>query len=312
MKRLLTHIALFLTPIVALLIFMPIKERSKFSELKDDCLNHGIWIHDRLYENVKPIDVVILGSSHTVNGIDDQRMEDGLVDHQLSVANLGYCRLGRNLTYTLLQKIIKTKDIKYLVLEVREDEDRYSHPIFPHISRTGDVVLANLIFNRDYLEDLSDHFAYKIELKQEELYHMETYVEIRQEDHGYLYLDGNAPIEELQKRKARPNVVKPKTPEMERNFHMQYPRRYLHQIHSICESHNIKILFLYMPSYDTRVKIPMEMETYQKYGKVLLPPMEIFDDQLNWYDQSHFNKPGAQKLSDWLADKLVEEINSSE
>ena len=297
------NIALFCLPIALALIVLPINNRQRFQELKLDCLSHGLWVHDRIYENETPIDVLVLGSSHTINGIDDKHVEKEM-DNGLHVASLGYCRLGRNLSYTLLKRTLEAKQPRILVLEVREDEDRYSHPIFPHIGETSDVLTANLIFNRDYLDDLVTHFQYKTELMQDRMYDQFPDSSIKTHDYGYLYLNGNADIHMLRDMKKRENVLKPDLPSMERSFHMQYPRRYLRKIMRLCDKNQIALYFLYMPSYDSRRPVPLEAETYQSLGTLLLPPMEIYENQLYWYDKSHLNIPGAKAVSKWLADEL--------
>jgi hypothetical protein len=285
------------------LIVLPINNRQRFQELKLDCLSHGLWVHDRIYENERPIDVLVLGSSHTINGIDEKHMEKKMANG-LNVASLGYCRLGRNLSYTLLKKTLEAKQPRIVVLEVREDEDRYSHPIFPHIAGTGDVLAANLIFNRDYFDDVATHFMYKTELMQDRLYGQFPDSSVKASDYGYLYLDGNADIHMLRDMKKRENVLKSDLSPVERNFHMQYPRRYLKKIKRLCAKNDIALYFLYMPSYDSRRSVPIEAETYRELGTLLVPPMEIYENQLYWYDKSHLNIPGAKAVSEWLADEL--------
>lgn len=226
------------------------------------------------------------------------------MQHKLTVANLGYCRLGRNLSYSLLKATLETKQPKHLVLEVREDEDRYSHPIYPHISSSRDVVFPNLIFNRDYFVDLSNHFLYRLQLQQDLIYGNIVPTEVNNASFGYVYLDGNASPESLETRKNRP--VKPSValPTHERDFHMQFPRRYLAKIKQLCSENNIQLHFLYMPSYASRVHTPKELATYETLGNVLLPPDSIFANTAHWYDLHHFNKPGARQLSNWLVDQL--------
>ena len=114
MKRLYKHIILFFLPVLLLIIIVPVNKRQKYLGLENDCFNHAIWIYDRLYKNSKPVDIAFLGSSHTINGINDKLIEEELKRYNMTAANFGYCRLGRNLSYVLLKEIIKTKKPRYL------------------------------------------------------------------------------------------------------------------------------------------------------------------------------------------------------
>jgi len=46
------------------------------------------------------------------------------------------------------------------------------------------------------------------------------------------------------------------------------------------------------------------MMTYRKYGEVLIPPHEIFEDPDNWFDENHLNRAGASKLSAWVSGQI--------
>ena len=82
-------------------------------------------------------------------------------------------------------------------------------------------------------------------------------------------------------------------------------RIYLKKISKTCSDRNIDIYFLFLPSYGSYLDQPKEYHTYLKYGEVLIPPKEIFENQTNWYDENHLNQAGANELSVWI----VEQIN---
>ena len=136
---------LFVSPFLVLIFVIPVDSRMKFEGLKDDCFNHGIWIYDRIHNNEKATDIVFLGSSLTINSINDPLIEQGL-DNTTSVVNFGYCRLGMNMNYALWKEVLKKKKPRYLILEVREGGGRYGHPIFPYVAASEDVILPNVFF----------------------------------------------------------------------------------------------------------------------------------------------------------------------
>jgi hypothetical protein len=302
MKKLIKNMLVFIIPVIVIIAVIPVDNRFKYQGLKDDCFNHGIWIYDRIHDNDGPIDVAFLGSSHTINGINDKLISDNINCGQ--AVNLGYCRLGRNLSYVLLKEIVSQKKIKHLILEVREDEDRYSHPIFPFIAGSRDVLFPILFFNRDIFADIWTHLAYKIEILQDIIYQHEKSVPIRTNDHGFASSKDTASINLLDAVKLQRSIPKKPLTKLERNFHENFARGYLKKISKFCGENNVRITFLYLPSYGMVLDKPLEYRTYIKYGEVLIPPKHIMEKQANWFDDDHLNQTGANELSLWISHKI--------
>ena len=279
-------------------------KRQKYLGLENDCFNHAIWIYDRLYQNSKPVDIAFLGSSHTINGINDKLIEEKLKSYNLTVVNFGYCRLGRNLTFVLVKEIIKTKKPKYLVIEISKGEDRYSHPVFPHIAGTFDVISANPFFNRDLLADIHTHLSYKIELLQEILFKNKSVVPARTSDFGFASSADTIAMKNLEKAKTERSKPKSELNKIEQVFFMSYPKIYFKKIHRLCRKNNIEMIFLYIPPYGTIQFVPNEYNTYIRYGKVILPPATLFDNPNNWHDDEHLNQNGANEFSLYLANEF--------
>ena len=95
MKTIFQNSALFLLPIIVLLLFIPINVRKQYEGLSGDCANHAIWIYDRIVKNETPIDIAFIGSSHTMHAVNDKSLTEN--SHGKNITNLGYCRFGRNL-----------------------------------------------------------------------------------------------------------------------------------------------------------------------------------------------------------------------
>ena len=302
MKKLIRNTLLFFIPIVIFIVVLPIDKRLKYQGLKDDCFNHGIWIYDRIFNNDKPIDIAFIGSSHSVNGIDDKLISENIQDGE--AVNFGYCRLGRNLSYVLLKDLIAEKKIKHLILEVLEDEDRYSHPVFPFVASTCDVLFPNPFFNRDIFSDMWTHFVYKTEILQDIIYHQESEAPLRTEEYGYTTSQDTASSIFLDEIKQKRSIPKPPMSRLERNFHMSFARKYLSKIYNICKENNIQITFLYIPAYASPLARPKEFETYSKYGKIIMAPRHVLENKNNWYDEGHLNQAGAKELSLWLIDQI--------
>lgn len=304
MTKFIRNILLFLLPVMLLLVILPVDQRIKYDGLKGDCASHGSWIYKRLYKNPNPVDIAFIGSSHTISGIDDRLINDQLADQDLHILNLGYCRLGRNMSYTLLQELLKKKKPKHIFLEVREDEDRYSHPIFPYLADTKEILLPQLWFNRDILADLSAHFTYKVELAQDYFYKSASSFKSPKGDYGFGTTDDSLTVEEVrifQKDKARQQI---QSENLERQFYMQFPRSYLQRINDLCQENSIQLHFLYLPSFGSALEKPYEFRTYEQLGLLYLPPKEIFENPNHWHDRDHLNPAGAKRLSLWLSEKI--------
>jgi len=301
MGKLILKILIFIALLLVIIMAMPVDERSKFTGLKEDCFYHAIWFHDRLFLNPKPIDIAFIGSSHTINGIDDGLIEHELDSLHLNVANLGYCRYGDNLYYTLVKDLLGVKKPKMIFMEVREDEDRYSHPVFPYLADPIDVLTAWPWFNRDILSDDVVSLRYRVQLARHVFLPADTLFPVRQEVHGFASSADTVSPAILNEIKIRRMEHKWATGSFERGFYMAFPRAYIRKIGQLCSEHNVKLVFIYLPEYASGLWQPLESSTYVKYGKILIPPREIFESTSNWGDESHLNRAGARALSAWIA-----------
>ena len=72
--------------------------------------------------------------------------------------NLACCRLGRDMDYLLLKEVIKNKNPSHIILEVREGESKFSHPVSPYIRSSTSQLSAYLLFNKNALLNYWIHF----------------------------------------------------------------------------------------------------------------------------------------------------------
>ncbi len=310
MKRIFFNVLLFLLPLVFLIYLIPFDRRQQFIQLKEDCSWRGIWLFDRVHHNDNPIDVVFFGSSKTINGIMDETIEKQLNLPSVHVVNLGYCRYGVNIYSVLLKEILRSKNPKLLFLEVRGEENRYSHPVFPYIADANDIFLATPFFNRDLVRDYFDSFLYRLKLFKVQYFKKDSVAHFRTGDFGYMGSGDTASKAFMKKVKLEHNKPAIQLKPLERYFYMMYPNRYLKKLSELCIENHIKLIFLYFPEYCSYVNEPLEMNTYRKYGDVLIPPHEIFNDPDNWGDEAHLNRAGAKKLSGWVAGQIRKKMKS--
>ncbi|MEO1625365.1 MAG: hypothetical protein AAFV25_09415 [Bacteroidota bacterium] len=302
MKKFYRNIALFSLPVLLLLLVWPMDSRQQFQGLSGDCFGHGLWIHDRLSDPSNKQDIVFIGSSRTLNGVDDSLIQAELPNGDQQVLNLGYCRLGRNISSVLLKKTLQAGSIKQLVLEVREDEDRYSHPVFPYMASTKEVCLANPFFNPDLFSDCWTHFVYKLELTQDQLYDQQPLPPLSTATFGQARQLDTMPLAQLEQAVSQRRTHK--VSGWQRDFYLNFPRSYLQHIHQICQDNYIQLSFLYLPAFGNASALLKEANTYQEYGDLWLSPAALFEEPTHWYDDQHLNQTGANKLSQWLSQRL--------
>jgi len=306
MGRLYRNIILFVLPLVIIIALVPLNKRFQYEGLKNDCFYHGLWFYDRLFDNKKPVDLAFLGSSQSIAGINDKIVEKEMSTTGLAIANFGYCRLGMNLNYIVLKEILKTKHPKLIIIEVREDENRYSHPVFPFLGESEDVLFANPFFNRDLMSDIYKHLTFKTEIIQEMAFKKREVFYPSAEQFGFCPNDDTASEETLMNKMMENEKVRPELKPYIRNFHMKFSRVYLEKINALCKKKGIEIYFLYLPTFGLprNLKRPKEYSTYIKYGPVIIPPDSIFTKKSHWFDAEHLNVVGSSALSIWIGGEI--------
>lgn len=311
MKQILLKIALFFSlimiPFVALFL-TPYSKEFAYHYIENDCYNHGAWIYDRISKNETPVDIAFIGSSHTIHAFKEKKMEEmlGLNYH---LANLGYCRYGRNLQYVILKLLLQHKSPKLIVLEVSEDEEKNSHDIFPYLAETNDLILSPTPINRDYLSDLFHGASARLECFKA------TYIFGKKNpanDNG-LYGYGEAQRiatkeEMIGNEKAWKRRLGQKTYKSVEDVQLKYPLTYLKKMTELIKGRNISIVFVYLPESGSKLRSPKLAEYYESIAPLLIPPQSNFDDSTNWMDASHLNDKGSELLSEWMASQLKIEL----
>lgn len=303
MRTLILKIIFFLIPILFLLYWFPVSERKLYAGLKETCANRSLWVYDRNVLNQYPADIIFFGSSHTLNGIDDKLIDEQLNSQNVSVVNMGQCSLGVDLYYAYLKEAIKYKKPKHIIMEVRNTENRYSHPVFPYIASNKDVLIEPVLFNRDYISNNYRHIYYKMEIIRDIIFGDSLNNEVNAESFGCRAIDDTMDLTALQQAKNNYKEDEPMS-KFATWFYMSWPRSYYEKIAALCKSNQIEITFLYIPAYIEPYRIPDEYNFYGHYGKVLMPPDSIFRNTAYWFDESHLNQTGAKALSSWVAEKI--------
>lgn len=311
MKKFFVRLAGLAAPVVlALILFLwvPIEKKYAYQYLKGDFSKAG-WIYKRMYEKTDPVDVVFIGTSHTLNGVNDSLIEASLsmkLGNHVKVSNLSLNHPGANAEYAIFKDLLKTKKPKMLVLEVREVEARFSHFAFPIIADRDDMLMPEIVPNvylfRDYLYALQSRYSYlKHQLDPEE----ETITEWAQRSYGYLPNSKSISAEDLEKHlQAKINSPMFYLGEPFKEIEFNLGKEYLKKIHKLATENEVKLVFLYLPYYGIKIDKPVEYDFYRQMGEVWFPPAEILEAPEHWSDLYHVNDIAATKLASWLTTEL--------
>lgn len=307
MQRFLKHSILFSLPFfigIIILYNSPFNKEFGYGYRKNvDC--NTSWIYYRLYENPKPIDIAFLGTSHTGCGINDSLLEK--LTHK-KIANLAYCTKGRNIQYPITKDLLATKKPTYVIIEVTEDEYSTSHKDFAYIADVEDVFSPQFAYNPSifnaFFELLQVRFTYiRQSLKKEQTTTPPFFAE---NDYSYIPFNFTANKNDMERhKKNNAKKYKNKT-SFVRKIKISSPKKYLSKTCNLLIENNITPIFLYIPSYGTTIKKPLEYDFYKQYGEVWIPPTFIFYNPENWVDGEHLNSNGSQEIAVWLSEKLSE------
>ncbi|HAD96717.1 MAG TPA: hypothetical protein DCG19_04880 [Cryomorphaceae bacterium] len=304
MRRLTLHILFFLLPPLLVLYFFPVSEKAIFAGIENDCAGRGKWVYQRLYHSKTPVDMAMLGSSKTIHSVNSERLEPYLSGWH--VANFGYCRYGRNLQLSLLKRILSEKKPKVVIMEVRAEENPYSHPVYPYIATNGELLTNYPLFNKDWLSDEFTAAQYRLQLIQELLLQPDsstTFSDSDKQEHSFQPLMEKASRDDLRNMKEKRQKGDQRS-SWKKKLDNTFPWHYLQQMAKLCEEEGVTLFFLYLPNYGVPLRQPVNIERYREYGPVLLPPQAILDEPENWADPNHLNYKGAELLTDWLGEEL--------
>lgn len=318
MRKLIQHTILFLLPIltgIVLLFVLPLNKKFAYNFVKGECNNKASWIYWRIFENTKDIDIAFSGASHTACAIMDKHINDELVTKtgkQLNVANLGYCRAGRDIQYVMLKDLFEHKKPKILVIDVTEDEPKKSHPVFPYLANTKDLFGSAVLFNQRYFQALFKGLIVRFEQLRSRIF-ATTVPSKNYSDNSYRPTARIAsPDIMLQNKRAWERRLNKKHAHFMREFELNYSKHYLLKIAKLAKSNNCQIIFLYLPESGSKLSTPLLNDFYSKLGPVILPQRSTITNSNNWMDATHFNDSGAKEISDYLVDKLTYYLSSRE
>lgn len=298
---------------------LPDNRYVRFKKLTEPEVIKAGWIYERIHFDPTPIDVVFLGTSRTVAGIDSGKVEQSCHDvggKYCSSVNFGMLHLGRNLHWLLAREVIESRKPRLLVVEVQETEYRALHPAFSYLADELDLVAAPVVINTSYFTDLGRLPARQISLFAESaapgLFDIHTEFD-RSHYQGPHWDDADknpssvVSDEQLESQRAHMAAIedaKVRLPAPLQKLEYRANVIYLERLLDLARQKNIEIIFMYLPMYHD-AKLPLFADVYDKYGATWWVPGEIRDHHELWRDVNHLNFDGAAALSTFIGAKLA-------
>lgn len=293
------------------LFLIPVDKKFSYNFVEGECDNKASWIYQRIFEQEENIDIAFLGASQTSCGVMDDFLENKINKHsgtEIKVANLGYCRRGRDIQYIMTKDLFKQKAPNILVIEVAEDEPKKSHPVFPYLAESPDLWGSFVFFNQRFFLNIWKGIIVRFEFLKFRLFYDEKIISSKiNPDFGYLPSAQIAPPEILNQNKADwANRLSKLKPDIIRKIELNYSKHYLEKTIQLARQNNCEVLFLYLPESGSNIKTPLINDYYKTLGKLILLPGSITTNKLNWKDATHFNNSGALEVSAFIALELAE------
>lgn len=306
MKAFLTRFALFSIPVLGLAIsvfFMPYDREHAYRSMFAGCGEQGRWIWNRIFINPNPVDVAFIGSSHTMSAVQDSIINAGLRARgsRLSVANMGFCRGGRDLLYEISKDLILQKKPKLLVIEVTEREESSSHPDFPHLA-SRDNLFNPPSRNEQYFEIMLTGLNHRWEYQKSRLFRSGFIPDqYPVPDYSYFGHDHLADSGELANWKREQEL---RYKGVKDNWAVPYPEKWVSAIAGLARQHGVLVAFLYLPEYGSPVPRPLNSSFYSEYGTTLFLPDSVLRNPANWTDPAHLNKDAAAVLAPYIITQI--------
>lgn len=317
MRRFLFHIIVFSTPLMVLLVVLfSVQPNKKFAYtfVKGECDNKAEWIYQRIFENHERIDIVFTGASQTSCAIMDELIEeqlDSILNTNSKVASLGYCRRGRDIQFAMLNDLFSYKKPKLLVIEITENEPAKSHPVFPYLAESKDVLGSLVFFNQRFISGIYKALVVRFEYCKHCFFGVQGDKTLTNSDYGYLSSTQVVNIDELNRNQQtwKKKLSSPK-PAITSKIENKYPLHYLKKIVKLANTNHCEVVFLYLPEFGSRLKEPENIGIYRNIAPVIFLPDSIIQNKTYWKDPMHFNDSGAKQASYFITRELATRLKN--
>jgi hypothetical protein len=313
------------------LVSLPHNGYVRFNSLTDPEVVKLGWIYARTHFDPTPIDVVFVGSSHTVFGVDSAKVEETAIADgaPVHVVNFALQHLGRDMQWLLAREAIENRSPRLLVIEIQYDEARAMHPAFFAVARPRDLIAAPVLINTSFAANLA-----RLPARQTSLFLRSTFpklfgAQIAFDSRLYrgphwddTYAEEGSRLHPI--AHPRPRTVALSSSEVAQERSSWDARRadklrlpagyafletrasfaYLDNLVALARAHGVEVRFLYLPCYGDPVT-PEQARFYQEHAPTWTPPAGVLSPLAHWHDINHLNYAGALALSTWAGHEVA-------
>ena len=287
------------------------------------------WIYERIHYDPKPIDVAILGPSKTFTGVSGSEVEKRLsvLGKPARVANLSLVYQGRNAQWAILDELYKVKSPRILIVPIDEKTEPWGHPWFMYFAPSAAIAFPPSIFLHDYLPDVSFLPYRQMELFAASLFpnlfgFRRTFDPVHYATIRYdfttnsrglcgevVHTEREIPAAELRadheefKKLLHPTRL----PRALVPFVDADDRVYFDKIARLAVAHGSKLLFVYIPDFDSGKLDEKIQKNYLRYGAVL-DFSDLASRNTLFMHWAHLNHAGAMIVSDRIAAAVAAQL----
>jgi hypothetical protein len=298
---------------VLLLTFLPRPISDRLTTLRADGLRL-VEVYNRIAQDPRQIDIAFIGTSHTMNGIDDFGIEESLtkVGVRANVANLGAMWMGRDMHLFLTKQLLTNKKPQLIILEINEHEPPYGHPLMPYVASASDMFCcrfwADFNFPKMFLLFLKEQLYGSFSAIWPSV--LQSSPAPRTWEYGWDPMDHTWNAEMSHNPSFGDRLEKLAGSGLRAaaySMTSDYGNQAVRQIVGLAHLNHVEILFLYLPEYIyAAAPNSDDIRFYSEMAPVLLPPRDIVASQQNWGDFAHLNRSGALKLAPHLASDIAD------
>ena len=296
MRKFITKTLLFILPIVILAVFMEysLRQIPNIYAYKKDCLD----------KNAEKIEILILGDSHALNGINPSYFS-------FNAFNASHGSQPWDLDYEILNKYKDSfNNLKVIILNVSTHSFWRDFETLDESWRKSQyAIYAGIKMNSlpwyENTEFISNKFLTNINRLKRYFFSGELSM---CDSLGYLKNKGTAYLQLPNKRHVIDNIFSEKNARiLEKNLNI------LHSFSVFCSKRNVKLIFLVTPAYHT-YRENTNTEQLNKMNETINDFVKEHPNccYLNWFDDTdfvaedfynadHLNETGAEKLSKKLS-----------
>ncbi|MBV8682965.1 MAG: hypothetical protein JO111_08845 [Caulobacteraceae bacterium] len=302
---------------------LPDRPFRRWSSLHGTIYAETKWVYERCRFDPTPIDVAIVGTSRSREGVSAPRLEADLAarGEPLHVVNFSLVQAGRGSDLAMLDELLRYKKPRLIVYEIQEYPNRLVHPAYKFIASPKSVATSLAWRNSEYLDDVV-YLPYRqmkslwdglvggsglgdagfvradypgptrettgsMPLKDEVVEDLQTAADLQSLE------DTSTMFRNMNKRRVE------RMPASLRQLGAWDDREFLQRVVALAHTHGVPIVFLYIPYFEGAPTI----EAHNIYGG-LAPIWSagfLRDRSDIWNSVVHLTGSGALILTDWLA-----------